>query len=34
MEKEREALTRSGNYEIAAVIKVEIAKLKTKLEHL
>ena len=34
MEKEREALTRSGNYEKAAEIKVEIEKLKTKLEPL
>ena len=33
-EKEREALTRSGNYEKAAEIKVEIEKLKTKLEPL
>lgn len=34
MEKEREALTRSGSYEKAAEIKVEIEKLKTKLEPL
>jgi len=34
MEKEREALTRSGNYEKAAEIKMEIEKLKTKLEPL
>ena len=34
MEKEREALTRSGNYEEAAKIKMEIEKLKGKLEPL
>ena len=34
MEKEREALTRSGSYEEAAKIKMEIEKLKGKLEPL